>query len=120
MDIPVIARAARDQFLQSDLEIPINVEELALYCAIVLSKEEIAELGLTDVCHTRAGAGGQRPGITTLEISGRTEKNKDKSLFVKPKREPDQGEVRMMFAEALRILIETAMSNHIYTYQEAK
>ena len=94
------------------------IEELALYCAIVLSKEEIAELGLTDVCHTRARAGGQRPGITTLEISGRTEKNKDKSLFVKPKREPDQCEVRMMFAEALRILIETAMSNHIYTWDK--
>ena len=118
LDIPVIAQAAKEQFLRSDLEIPINAEELSLYCAIVLSKEEIAELGITDVCHTRARAGGRRPGITTQEVTGRTEKNKDGSLFVKPKRKPNQNEVRIMFAEALRILIDTAMSNHIYTWDK--
>ena len=90
----------------------------SLTCAIILSKEEIAELGLTDVCHTRARSGGRRPGITTQEVTGRTERNKDESLFVKPKRKPDQNEVRIMFAEALKILIVTAMSNHIYTWDK--
>ena len=93
-------------------------EELALYCAIVLSKEQIATLGLSEVCHTRARAGGQRPGITTQEVTGRTEKNKKESLFVKPKRKPTQDEVRIMLAEALKVLIQEAMSNHIYTWDK--
>ena len=87
LDIDVIARVAAKEFLKSDLDIPVNEEELALYCAIVLSTDELEQLGLTDVCHTRARAGGRRPGITTQEVTGRTEKNKDDSLFVKPRRE---------------------------------
>ena len=86
----------------------MDEEELALYCAIVLSKEQIATLGLSEVCHTRARAGGQRPGITTQEVTGRTEKNKKESLFVKPKRKPTQDEVRIMLAEALKVLIQEA------------
>ena len=84
LDIPAIAEAVREQFLISNLDIPVDEEELALYCAIVLSKEKISELGLSEVCHTRARAGGRRPGITTQEVTGRTEKNKKDSLFVKP------------------------------------
>ena len=62
----------------------IDEEELALYCAIVLSMEEITTLGLSEVCHSRARAGGRKPGITTQEVKGQTEKNKKDSLFVKP------------------------------------
>ena len=86
----------------------------------MLNTEELEELGLTEVCHTRAKTGGRKPGITTKEVSGRTEKNKNESLFVKPKRKPTSDEARKMFAEALRILIETAMSNHIYTWEQAR
>ena len=59
LDIPAIAEAVREQFLLSNLEISIDEEELALYCAIVLTRDEIAALGLSEVCHSRAKAGGQ-------------------------------------------------------------
>ena len=94
LDIEAVALAAKNEFLKSNLTIPINEEELALYCAIVLGTEELEELGLTEVCHTRAKTGGRKPGITTQEVSGRTEKNKNESLFVKPKRKPTSDEVR--------------------------
>ena len=45
LDIDVIARVASEEFLKSDLDIPVNEEELALYCAIVLDKEELDTLG---------------------------------------------------------------------------
>ena len=41
VNIDVIARVASEEFLKSDLDIPINEGELALYCAIVLDKEEL-------------------------------------------------------------------------------
>ena len=116
LDIDVIARVASEEFLKSDLDIPVNEEELALYCAIVLDEEELDTLGLTDVCHTRAKSGGRKPGITTQEVSGRTDKNKDKSLFVKPARKPSPNEVKKMFSLALKVLIKAAMKNHIYTW----
>ena len=60
----------------------------------------------------------RRPSITTQEVTGRTEKNKKDSLFVKPKRKPTQAEVKIMMAEALKVLIQEAMSNHIYTWDK--
>ena len=107
LDIDVIARVAAEEFLKSDLDIPVNKEELALYCAIVLSTDELEQLGLTDVCHTRAKTGGKKPGITTQEVSGRTDKNKDKKLFVKPMRKPSPYEVKKIFSVALKVLIKT-------------
>ena len=88
LDIDVITRVAAEEFLKSDLDIPVNEEELALYCAIVLSTKVLEQLGLTEMCHTRAETGAKKPGITTQEVSGRTDKKKDKSLFVKRVRKP--------------------------------
>ena len=48
LDIPAIAEAVREHFLESNLDISIDEEELALYCAIVVSKEKITEFRLSE------------------------------------------------------------------------
>ena len=86
LDIPQVAKVAAQEFLNSKLEVELDPEELGLYLAIMVDREELINLGLGDVCHTRLAdkpvlEPGEKPkkipgpkiGITTEEILGTRE-----------------------------------------------
>ena len=114
LDIDTVAKVAGEEFLESDLDIEIDTEELSLYLAVTHTSEELEKLGFSQVTHRRIHRKGQRPGITTEEILNR--KTETVSKFHRPEREPNKEEVRSMFALALENLIKEAMGNHIYSF----
>ena len=77
-------------------------------------RQELVDLGLGDVTHTRLNSGGQKPGITTKEILVRTKNTESK--FVPPVRKPTDDEIKKLFSIALEVLILETMQNHIYTF----
>ena len=77
-------------------------------------RTELESLGLGQVTHNRLHNRGRKPGITTEEILDRGSNTKTK--FRDPEREPTREEKRKMFGVALETMINTAMSNHIYSF----
>ena len=116
LDIDTVAAVAASEFLNSDIDLFLDVEELGLYLALTKDSRELADMGLKDVCHTRTHTRGQKPGITTEEVLNRTEKTRSK--FVKPVRTPTKEEAKKMFSVALETLIKVAMKSHLYTFNK--
>ena len=114
LHIATVAEVAAEEFLDSKLEIDLDWQELSLYLAVIHSRQELVELGLGHVTHTRVSNSNNRPGITTKEILNRGEDTE--SLFYVPENEPTEQEVRKMFSVALKHLIITAMGEHIYSF----
>ena len=114
LDIDDCAEIIANEFLQSELEVETDSEELGLYLAIIKDKKTLEELGLSDVTHKRIKSGGRNIGITTKEVIKR---GKDTvSLFHKPTREPTPAEAKLMFSLALAELIKVSMKNHCYSF----
>ena len=67
MYIDVVAEETRLEIEESELEIEVNTEEMALFLACSMKQEEIDAAGLTDFVHTRRGP---RPGLTCKAITG--------------------------------------------------
>lgn len=65
LDIDTVAAVAAKEFVNSDIDLILNVDELGLYLTLTKDSRELADLGLTDVCNTRTHTHGQKPGITT-------------------------------------------------------
>ena len=114
LDVTKVAEVVAEEYLKSDLNIEVDPTELSLYLAIMVEKDELHKVGLSDVVHTRISIGGRKIGITTEEIIDRGKKTK--SLFYGPARVPTRDETRLMLSMALTILIKTAMQNHIYSF----
>ena len=83
LDIDDCAEIIANEYLQSDLEIEVDDEELGLYLAITKDEKTLEELGLSDVTHKRIKTGERNIGITTKQVINRGED--DESLFHKPK-----------------------------------
>ena len=71
---------------ESNLKVEgIHWDEAVLYLALTLAKEKVDELKLQEVIPAwkKAGGRGRRPGITTKEVKGPLQEDKDwsKSLF---------------------------------------
>ena len=113
-DIEEVAKVAKEEFINGDLDINVDEKELALYLAVTKERSELESLGLGQVTHTRLYTRGRKPGITTEEILERGSNTKSK--FRDPERQPTEDEIRMMFGVALENLINTAMSNHLYSF----
>ena len=45
-DIPTVARAAKEEFVNCNLDVEVDDKELALYIAITHVKKKLVELGL--------------------------------------------------------------------------
>ena len=114
LEIEIVARVAAEEFMNSKLDIDMDWQELALYLAVTHTQQQLDQLGLSHVTHTRVHRTGPRPEITTEEIVNR---NSDTvSKFRLPARVPTEDEQRKMFAVALENLIKTAMGNHVYSF----
>ena len=88
--------------------------ELGLYLAIVCDRQQLIDLGLGDVTHTRRHNRGPKPGITTAEVMSRSYDTVSK--FVVPQRSPTNDEKRLMTKLALQHLMKFSLENHTYSF----
>ena len=103
MEVDAVAEVAAEEFLSSNLEIDLDWKEISLYLAVTHSSQELEQLGLGHVTHTRVHKTGRKPGITTEEILDRHPDTVSK--FNLPRQQPTDDEVRLMFSVALKQLI---------------
>ena len=112
-----VSKIIYEEYINADLEVNTDDDELGLYIALTHDMNMIKELGLEKVTAKRKkeGARGARPGITTHEVLGGT-KAKDKSLFRKPEESPSKHERKIMTALAIKTGVEAVMKNHLYKF----
>ena len=53
LDIDTVAKVAGEEFLESDLDIEIDTEELSLYLAVTNTSEDLDILGFSQITHRR-------------------------------------------------------------------
>ena len=117
LKVEEVIKVIGQEYLNSNLGIDVNVEELSLYLAIVMKKADIEREGFEEIICTwvNEGGSGRRPGITTAEVMG-GDKARKNSKFLKPSRKPTKEEERKMMSHAIKSGIEVVMRNHIYTF----
>ena len=80
----------------------VNWDQAPLYLAVTLTSEKVQELRLQEVVPTwkRAGGRGRPPGITTKEVRGPLQEEKDweRSLFFPPNRRATEDEKKMILS----------------------
>ena len=107
-------------FIDSDINFDgINWAEAGKYIAINLTPQEINELEIQELVSTRRKSGGRFPGNTTAEVMGtlyREDGAEVQSLFLPPKRLPNQQEKKILLSQVLKISIQAVLSNHTYQF----
>ena len=98
----------------------VNWDQAALYLAVTLSRDKVSELGLQEVVPAwrRAGGRGRAPGITTKEIRGplQEEKNWESSLFFPPTRRATEEEKKLILALCVEQGLLAAFDGHLYNW----
>ena len=98
----------------------VNWDQAALYLAVTLSRDKVNELGLQEVVPAwrRAGGRGRAPGITTKEIRGplQEEKNWETSLFLPPIRRATEEEKKLILALCVEQGLLAAFDGHLYNW----
>ena len=99
----------------------MNVDQDALYLALTLTRARLFELGLQEVVPAlrKAGGRGTHPGITTQEVRGplQEDKNWEKSLFFPASRLPTEEEKKVILSLCVEQGLLAAMKGHLYTWE---
>ena len=113
----IIARLLRDGRLVVE---GVNWDQAVLYLALTRTRQEVEELGLAEVVPKRRGARGRAPGITTKEVRGplQEEKDWDTSLFLPPTRLANEEEKRSILSLCVQQGLLTALDTHMYTWHK--
>ncbi len=111
--IPIVA----EEFYESGVEIAgVDEEELGLYLSLNRSEVYLQRIGILPYCPRRRSRYGAPPKITG---SGSKVKKEERfQPWVRANEKPDETMKRKMMKEALKIVIETIMKNHIYNFDE--
>ena len=116
IDIEVAAEELKKEIEESNLEVNVDEEELALYIACSMKPEEIEKEGLTEVVHKRRFKNGARPGLTCKAITGGpATRNEDKS-WLPPTRRPNRSQKMRMVGCLVKSACRLVMSNHFYSF----
>ena len=100
----------------------VNWDQAALYLAVTLTREKVNELGLQEVVPAwrRAGGRGRPPGITTKEVRGPLQEEKDweRSLFFPPTRRATEEEKKLILALCVEQGLLAAFEGHLYNWNK--
>ena len=100
----------------------VNWDQAALYLAVTLTREKVNELGLQEVVPAwrRAGGRGRPPGITTKEVRGPLQEEKDweRSLFFPPTRRATEEEKKLILALCVEQGLLAAFDGHLYNWNK--
>ena len=101
---------------ESDLEIKMNTEEVALFLACTMSQDEINAEGLSHVVHKRRYKNGSRPGLTCKAITRGPSVRAEDDSWIPPARKPTRGQKKRMAGCLVRASIRLVMKNHFYSF----
>ena len=73
---------------ETNLDVELDVLELARFLAVTLTPEEIKREGVEDIAHTLKAEVESAPKITDQEITGGDQFRNERSKLNPPKREP--------------------------------
>ena len=118
LKIKEVTEVVYSEFLTSDMNIEVDLNELGLYLALILNKEEIQAYGIETFVAKwkKEGKGGRKPGITTAEVRNEKRMTEEKSKFYQPTEIPNDEQKRKMIAIALKYGVKTVMENHVYKF----
>ena len=116
IDIDVVAEEAKLEVEESDIEIEMNTEEVALFLACTMSQDEINTEGLSHVVHKRRYKNGSRPGLTCEAITGGPKVRSENDSWIPPARKPTRRQKKKMLGCLIRTAIRLVMKNHFYSF----
>ena len=116
IDIEVASEEVKKEIEESDLEVEVDTDEVALFLACSMSPEEIEVEGLTHLVHTRRFKNGPRPGLTCKAISGGSASRNEDKAWILPARRPGRRQKMRMVGCVLRVAIRLVMKNHLYSF----
>ena len=96
----------------------VNWNEAVFYLALTLDRAKVTELGLDEVVPKWKGRRGRPPGITTKEVRGplQEEKNWESSLFYPPTRAMTREEKTKVLSLCVQQGLLAALGAHLYTW----
>ena len=92
----------------------IDWEEAALYVVLTEGSGSVS----MECLPSRKYSTGPKPTITTAEVTGPLIRNKKKSKFNPPVREPTELEKKAILHQLLKTAIKTVMNNHTYKWND--
>ena len=116
IDIDFATEKCVDMITESDTSFDnINTDELGLYLALTVDKDELARADLTKYSATRKRT-GKEPTITGC---GMKEKEVDRwNPWIKPRENPEGEELKRVVSYALGVAMKTVLKNHIFRFKD--
>ena len=109
--------AVRQIIIESDLEVKeLDRVELSRFLAYCLDFEEQNQLGIVSLIMQRAHPNAKKLKVTGRELMNAW--NEENSVLIKAEKDPDDIELRKMFAIAVSEEVRYIMSNHSYGYRD--
>ena len=116
LDLAHTVETAAEEFHKSDVEIEgIDDEELGLYLSLNRSAEYLRDKGIDEYCPKRRSR-GPPPTITGSGV--KTKKEERYRPWIRTTQKPDKEKQRIMITEALKVVLEALMKNHVYEFKE--
>ena len=96
----------------------MNWDQAVFYLALTLDRAKITELGLDEVVPRWRKARGRAPGITTKEVRGPLQEEKDweSSLFFPPTRRTTSEEKKKVLSLCVEQGLLAALGSHLYNW----
>ena len=116
IDIDLAASEVKKEIEESDLEVNVDTNEVALFLACSMTPEEIEEEGLTDFVNKRRYKNGARPGLTCKAITGGPAVRQQDRAWMQPERIPERAEKMKMIGSMMSVAIKLVMKNHFYSF----
>ena len=115
LDLDFTIDVVSEEFYQSEVKIDgVDYDELGLYLSLNRDEDYLRERELLQYCPRRKSNRGAPPKITASGIS--VQKDNRFKPWNKPSMEPDESVQRLMLKEALKIVLNTLMKNHVYNF----
>ena len=116
IDIDLAASEVKKEIEDSDLEVNVDTNEVALFLACSMTAEEIMDEGLTEYIHKRRFKNGARPGLTCKAITGGPAARQQDRAWVQPERIPARAVKMKMIGCVMSVAIKLVMNNHFYSF----
>ena len=115
--VAIITKLVKDSRLVVE---GVDWDQAVLYLAVTLTRDKVDEFGLQEIVPAwrRAGGRGRPPGITTKEVRGPLQEEKDweRSLFFPPIRRATEEEKKLILALCVGQGLLAAFEGHLYSW----
>ena len=114
VDVDFAADKIEETVVQSDIDVKVDTEALALFIACSNNQEEITARGLEHVVHKRRYTGSTRPGMKCAGVTGGPKARAESDSWLPPRRKPGCRQLKRMLGMAIKYIVKMVMKNHFY------